>query len=450
MKKNISKTNKNSAKLLVALFAILSNFPLAFADDAAKSSCPDFAPISSDGNCPTCDIIKTLSTIHCKSTEMIHHLAFAIDNLIQGTLHDTNDNLLKSKQLVNTAVSNSSSNLTSYYLSGMDVKKDDLYALATKPAEDVSGQKPTKTPPKPTTVEESKKYDAYSPLVFASKTKDDSTAIMNMDTLLGPLQYTPQQQSDAQSLIRIIETLAPVPDIIRISNKFTIPYSPDSGSTTYTVDLTDPAISAVAKLNPALANAPSAKVKDLLDNLDAEESYRKYKMDYRSAIVARSMILNTLLRIYQERVPLTPNGKSQAALDYDAATWRIDPQQRILPSDKPNVQTKLTYYEKMQTASPSIISRETLFLLAEIRYELYQLRQQNQQMVALQSLLGLQMAQMGKTGGDSQTKQIAKLIYCKAVNNDPCKDQSTTTDTSTAVQSPGSSTEGIKSSTPKP
>ena len=391
---------------------------------ATTTSCPSVINVPGSGNCTLCGVIQALAAMHCKNTEMIDYvlknIVYAVDDLIQSTIMPKNKSLLQSNQDVNNAVSTTSSNLTSYYLAGLDVKEKENLSLTKIIAEDISGKAP--------------QYDNYSQYVFNLANKNADTAIMNTDTLLGPLQYDERQKNDAQTLIRTVETISQLPDIIRISNKFKIPYSTDPNKSTTLIDLTDK--SSIAKLFPSGEEKPTIKTTNLLEKLNTKPEYRQYVLKYRSAILSRTMMLNNLLKIYQERLApsnkTSTNDKSQAQLDYDSATWRLDP--------------KNGYYEKMQTASPTVVGRETLFLLAEIRHELYQMRQQNERMIALQSLLGLQMADINKMTGDTQTKQVAKLIYCEVVDPSPCQQKSTTE--SSAIPSSSSITE-LQAASPK-
>jgi hypothetical protein len=59
--------------------------------------------------------------------------------------------------------------------------------------------------------------------------------------------------------------------------------------------------------------------------------------------------------------------------------------------------TNPQWYDDMSKASPATVSRETLFVLAEIRQELFNIQQQNERMLATMSAMGGQLNMTGKT-----------------------------------------------------
>lgn len=334
-------------------------------------------------------------------------------------------NIVAADTQLATDLSAASSNLVSYYLAGMDVKQQDMASLSIIQAEDTSGASPI--------------VSNYISAIN-STTANSGTAVMNMDTLLGPVQYDDTQKTNATNLLRYIENLSPVQDIIRISSSFSIPYKdPTSGASPM-------------KINIAKSGGKTVqqKITDLQNTLESNSIYSQYKTSYRSSVAARTMYVNNLLRFYKERVAPTAdkNSKSAAATDYESATWRLRQ-----PADSKST----SYMDDMKNASPATVSREIVFLLAEIHYDLYKMQQQNQQMIALQSLSNLQVNQISNMLNANAAKQVAKLIYCwydKDQNGGTNKDTScqtstdqTGTGTTTNTQAPQTAEEQMNAVT---
>lgn len=380
----LTKHPSQSAKKLAAIFLIAVSFSSGNA-------------LATDGTCNNCGIIKavqgvttTLNALHNTNVTMLNDIINAVDNWIQK-ISTTNNELLTSKQNADSAVSSNSANLVNYYLSGIGVKDNESLELSKISAADTDNLVAPST--------------SYTASVFAvtpdnAKASSDTaaaisagTAIMNTDTLLGTRRYNEQQKNNAQLLLRYIEAILPPPDIIRISSTFDVPFSTEADKSTTKIEIT------------GRNNEEHNSINDLVATLNTKPDYRKYKVEYRAAIAMRTMLLNNLLRAYQARVaPTGKNGKSAAEIDYESATWRLSPAKSS---------SEQSYYDSMKQASPVVINREILFLLAEMRYDSYQLRQQNEQLIALLSLVGLKTTQdMMKNSSSSSPQQIGKLIYC--------------------------------------
>lgn len=345
-------------------------------------------------DCSNCTIIETLNNLHNKNMEMVkNNFIYAVDKWLEK-INLNNKSLLTRQQKVDTAVSNSSASLVDYYLNGIGTKDDEEYKLSVMPAaEDTTAAA--------TGVDYKNSAFTATPDNTDSTEINLNTAIMNTDSLLGPRQYSDAQKDSAQSLLRYIEAIAPLPNVIRLGNECTVPFSKIANRNTTTLTLT------------GNGNDKKKKLSNIIADLSAKSEYRKYKVSYRSNIATRTMLLNNLLRIYQSRVA-PQNSKSAAELEYEAATWRLQPAKS----------GEQSYYDSINQASPAVVNREMLFLLAEIRHELYQLRQQNERMIALQSLSGLrEMETAYKQGSFASNQSVSKLIYCAYLTQENGKDK---------------------------
>lgn len=135
--------------------------------------------------------------------------------------------------------------------------------------------------------------------------------------------------------------------------------------------------------------------------------YQKNQVDIRSFIAARSVALNNLFRIIAERTPQPnivalnlkdPAGKaiqSAAQYQYYLVTRRVD---------------NPKWYDQMSQASPSTIARETLFVLAEIQRQLYQIHQDNERLISSVSVIQLQGQQFNKSNLQINSQNVQNVV----------------------------------------
>lgn len=331
--------------------------------------------------CDNC-VTNALLSNHNNFMNLMFDYFYKFESEVSNAIKPTYKDLLQISASVDQKISASVANLVSYYLKDTSIKIEDQTKVA-------KGEK-TAT-----------KYDEY---VFTDgkKASDDVSAFMNIDSLLLPKQYTEQQKEQAKGVIKVLETLTPLPDVIEVTKDFYV--------------------NVEGKSDPERIKFNTTKDYDaFVKKIENNKKYLDYKKSYRSAILARSVLFGNILRLYQERLPLADDkrGKSIAQLDYDSATWRLDPTYREL------IQGNKT--KKIEPATPVTIEREMLYLLTELRYDLYQLRQQNERILLLQSMLGLQMSSMSELDKDTKMKQIGKILYCTLVGEEKdsiCKDNS--------------------------
>lgn len=346
--------NKNIQKMFAIIIASLLINTVCYANTTDKNN-----------NATTCDdCVSNALLANQKNFVKLMGDLFQVKNSVIDTIKPQYQNLLEISAVVDKKISTAVSNLVSYYLKDLTIKKDDQTRL-TKDA-----------------LSNKNEYDE----VFSNKTESlGNNAVINMNGLLQPKQYTDEEANVAKGIIQTLETLTPLPDIIEIKTEFRVPVEGKDELQTI-----------------KLAKKDFNKYINTLNN---NSKYIEYKKAYRSAILSRSVLFGNVLRSYEERIPQEQyKGKSIAQLDYDSATWRLNQD----------------YYNKIQDATPVAIQRENLYLLSELRYDLYKLRQQNERMLLLQSILGLQMSNMSDLDKDSKIKQIGKIMYC--IHNPEDKD----------------------------
>jgi intracellular multiplication protein IcmX len=199
----------------------------------------------------------------------------------------------------------------------------------------------------------------YRDMSEAKKVNPDDQ-MLNMDTLLGPLTY--KNPSKEQSGI-----------------------SPGSSSNP-TTDQKDQKL--YARYFIQIVSGLSDPVR-LLTPLDYENKLKndEDRKDYLSRLQAFTALvsvgMNNLYQMYVERLPIASNQPSLAETEAQMAARRMTPEWRKM----------------IESASPVTLARENLYLQAEINYQLYRSRQQQERILATLSVLQLQNLQvMVKTG----------------------------------------------------
>lgn len=112
-----------------------------------------------------------------------------------------------------------------------------------------------------------------------------------------------------------------------------------------------------------------------------------YLLRLRMYAAQSSVAIGNIYYILSRRLPLDDKGETSEALsEFKMASWRLYDSKSEDPKD---AQAWLT---KIQSASTATTQKEIAVLLAEINYQLYLTRQQNERMLLTQSVALLQMA----------------------------------------------------------
>lgn len=324
------------------------------------------------------EVIKALSNMYANfyntALENYKDLAYEFDPQIPVTVVSNN-----SQNTANTAVDKTmqaqSSALVSSDFSGIREKTQQQLSLLTQPGEDDA-------------IEGATSRGLFSGGGDAFKDENAKAkagnVAFNVESLLGTDTYSDQNaRNSAQAFLAQIENLAPPPPVIRLAPKFDVPITnpndPDQDTAT------------VGDKKPLSAD----DLKKMQDALNQDKGYRDYKTGYRGIVAARSLYLNNLLRAYQERVPQV-NGKSALQIRNERVNGRLTQD----------------YYDKMSKASPSTVARETLFVLAEISSQINALQKQQDIMIEMNSISGLNTLVLGSNMLNAQAKDIGQMLYC--------------------------------------
>jgi hypothetical protein len=123
------------------------------------------------------------------------------------------------------------------------------------------------------------------------------------------------------------------------------------------------------------------KEKEGLANGDAGKLYR---MKVYTSAALRSLFLNNLYESFNARVPIKNLGKESGMPNQtDASLAEIEKfkaSSRISNGD---------WYNTINNASPAVVQREMVFLLAELQWQLYQLHHDNERMLNTMTALGI-------------------------------------------------------------
>jgi hypothetical protein len=127
-----------------------------------------------------------------------------------------------------------------------------------------------------------------------------------------------------------------------------------------------------------------------LADLQRMDVYREYRLALRSYIAGQSLALDNFYRLLAERI-VQPGLGTQTGLFNsngqpikDASPLQVKEYLATRRASNPH------WYDAMAKASPATVSRETLFVLAEIRQELFNLQQQNERLLLTMSGLAMQ------------------------------------------------------------
>ncbi len=141
------------------------------------------------------------------------------------------------------------------------------------------------------------------------------------------------------------------------------------------------------------AMTPSKSTTEV-EQQDAVNQLTNYLAGLRVYASQVSIVTGNLYSIFNKRLPQklgTTQGApetSQALSEYNMATWRLyNPNQQ-------QDQNKQQWIEKINTASPATVQKEMAILLAEINYQMYLNRQEQERLLLTNSIMLLQYLKM--------------------------------------------------------
>jgi hypothetical protein len=142
-------------------------------------------------------------------------------------------------------------------------------------------------------------------------------------------------------------------------------------------------------------------------------NFLPYLTAVRSLNAAQSVGINNLYQIYADRVRIAGlGGKAGLSSDPNAPASVTEVEQysasrRVTSMDSANSKG---WYTQMETASPATIEREMLYILAEMRLEMYKNRQALERLIAVNSVMQLQMTNLSSASGLSALPQLKMQV----------------------------------------
>lgn len=125
----------------------------------------------------------------------------------------------------------------------------------------------------------------------------------------------------------------------------------------------------------------------LLAKNKAQTILADYLLRLRMYAAQSSVAIGNIYSILSRRLPLDQKGETSEALsEFKMASWRLYDSKAQDPKDAQE------WLKKIQQGSQASVQKEIAVLLAEINYQLYLTRQQNERMLLTQSVALLQMA----------------------------------------------------------
>lgn len=460
------KTNlrKNS---LLAIFAFCTTF--AFAIDAhAEGAVPGRVPVEivqySDNARAVLfsikkGIVDEMDSLYKQQVTFLTDLLSPNLNmlkLIEPIFNDSKisgNDLVSADSTVQTFSNINIANLIKYYLAGSSIRqKDTMYGIANTLGDNgafnskywESTQLQNVLPSQAVTQNPQQQTTSTSLLLGQDAGDALLSSALNPSNLLKPDGYkTDQDLNYSKILFAYVENNSEPPNVVKLFDSY------DRMKAYYALtNQTDRLVKVAAgsepkiKLTVPYSNDLTKKNTDVILDRDqynaaicdlglasggtcggSSELYQEYKNSYRAGIVARVMYLANLLDSYSVRVPIKEkNGKSLAQIQSEEASYRLQP----------------AYLDRMKGASEGTIAYENLKLLAEIHHDLYALHQQNEKLIVLQSLSGLQSISFNAMTPGSPSSVFGKYLYCKDdrfAQTQECKQQGAVTTAS--VPGPG-------------
>ncbi len=134
---------------------------------------------------------------------------------------------------------------------------------------------------------------------------------------------------------------------------------------------------------------------EIITQKKAQGIISNYLASLRVYAAQRSVAISNFYYIMSKRLPQNPAGNqgsptSQALSEFTMASWRL-----FKPDSDPNNKSP-QWLNQINTASPATVQKEIATLLAEINYQLYLSRQQEERLLLTNSMLLLQSMNLGK------------------------------------------------------
>lgn len=206
----------------------------------------------------------------------------------------------------------------------------------------------------------------------------------NINTLMNPLAYTDAEEKAAGYLLKNLEKSIELPPM----QPAQIPQP-----------LTEKQFKAVVKqlTDPDLKYNPMDRIVEL---------QHKYTDVTRALLINRSILMNNFYRIYAKRL------EDQAVLSSSVRNTKNERMhsEQELSAYLANRRLNAQWYKAMSEAPPSTIERETLFVLAEMRQQMFEQQKQMEHVLLTLSVMALSQMKSQKSDVGTLNAQIQREI----------------------------------------
>lgn len=160
----------------------------------------------------------------------------------------------------------------------------------------------------------------------------------------------------------------------------------------------------------SLQNANPKLTEEQMQEIQATPDYQRLQAAVRSYVAAQSVGASNLYQLMMERIPQKGLGTQAGVTDKNgnpiADASELQVQQYLATRRSQN----RAWYDQMATASPTTVQRETLFVLAEIREQLFQMQLQNERLLATLSVMQMQQNNQASRLNMIQSEQKVDAI----------------------------------------
>ncbi|MDF1796587.1 MAG: hypothetical protein P1U63_08645 [Coxiellaceae bacterium] len=194
-------------------------------------------------------------------------------------------------------------------------------------------------------------------------------------------------------------------------------------------NLAPAAVADTSKAKKGKGSPSSVRAKDIL-KLKNSTAYQKYQLTVRNIVASRSLVTDLLNQMLVER---TPSAKlaQEANLPPQYTTQNYvkgskKPQTTASPMQVENYianhrVNSSKWYQSMSTASPAVVQRETLYVLAEILSKMQQAHLDREKLLMVNGLTAIEtvngMKQLANTQVQAVNKEIASLTGVAQTKN---------------------------------
>jgi hypothetical protein len=163
----------------------------------------------------------------------------------------------------------------------------------------------------------------------------------------------------------------------------------------------------------------SSLTTDQKQKMQSSSSGQKYRVTLRNLIAARSVAVANLYHLLSDRISVKDLGtQSGIPNTADASPLQVKEYIATRRADSQD------WYNSMAQASPATVTREQLYVLAEMEKQLYDLHRDNERIIATLSLLELQSIQSNKGTLTQLEQQVKKDL---GINDTTVPGQNATT-----------------------